>query len=57
MKDKIYYTCKDVQELLSCSRTNAYKRIKELNDELKGKGYLVRNGMIPKKYFAQRYGI
>lgn len=55
--DPIYYTAKDVQEILQYSRSAAYNRIKELNEELKAKGYHVRPGLIPRKYFEARFGL
>lgn len=51
----LYYTANDIQEILDISRAKAYRIIKELNLELKSKGYIVMAGKIPKKYFAEKY--
>ena len=53
--DKFYYTASEVQELLGVSRTKAYEIIKQLNNELAKKGYIVTMGRIPKKYLTERF--
>lgn len=55
MKNVLYYTAQEVQEMLGVSRAKAYKVVKELNEELAAKGYLVTAGKIPKKYLAEKY--
>ena len=55
MKNAIYFTAMEVANMLGVSRAKAYKIIKELNDELSNRGYLVVSGKIPKKYFSERY--
>jgi len=56
MEDKrLYYTSTDIQNLLGVSRSVSYKLMKELNEELKEKGYIVIAGKIPRAYFAERY--
>lgn len=45
----------EVAERLGISRTSAYSIIKELNQELAGKGYMTVTGRISKDYFEQRY--
>lgn len=52
---KMYYTAQEVAEMLGVSRGQSYKIVKQLNGELKEKGYIVVSGKIPKKYFAERY--
>lgn len=51
----IFYTAQEVAELLGVSRGQAYKVIKNLNEQLAKKGYIVVSGKIPKKYFAEKY--
>ena len=51
----LYYTASDVGEILGISRSRAYKIVRELNEELKTKGYITIAGKVPKKYFAQKY--
>lgn len=54
----LYYTATEVMELLGVSRAKAYKIVKDLNEELAAKGYIVTAGRIPKKYLAEKcYGM
>ena len=51
-------TAKDVAEICNISESKAYAIIKQLNDELKEKGFIVFRGRVSKSYFAQRmYGM
>ncbi len=50
-----FMNAKDVSQELQISRSSAYKVIRQLNDELQKKGYLIVNGKIPKNYFVSRY--
>ena len=51
----LYYTASEVQEMLGISRAKAYKIVKELNEELAAKGYIIISGRVPKKYLAEKY--
>ena len=55
MAQSLYYTANEVKEMLGISRGHAYKIVKQLNDELAGKGFIVVAGRIPKKYFAEHF--
>ncbi len=55
MQNTLYFTAKEVQEMLGVSRAKAYKILKELNTELEAKGYIVVSGKIPKKFLAEKY--
>lgn len=50
-------TADDVANVLSYSRSHAYKVIGKLNQELKEKGFLTRPGMVSRKYFEERTGL
>ena len=50
----LYYTAQEVMEILGVSRAKAYKIVKELNEELAAKGYIVTAGKVPKKFLAER---
>lgn len=50
-----YYDVEDVQVLLGISSSKAYKIIRELNDQLKAKGFIVVMGKCPKKYFNEKF--
>ena len=52
--NSVFYTAQEVAEILGVSRTKAYKIVKELNLELREKGYIIIAGKVPKRYFEQR---
>jgi fructose-1-phosphate kinase PfkB-like protein len=55
MQNTLYYTAGEVQEMLGVSRGKAYKILKELNEQLETKGFIVIAGKIPKKFFNEHY--
>lgn len=52
---KMYVTADEAAELLGVSRGYAYKVIRELNDELKKKGFRVISGKVPTKFFQEKF--
>ena len=52
---KPFLDYKEMMESLACSRAVAYKIIRELNDELKAKGFIIIPGKVSRKYFNERY--
>lgn len=48
--EKLYYTAKEVAEMLDVSVSHAYKVIREANRELSSKGFYVRAGRVSRKY-------
>jgi len=44
-----------VQELLGVSRGKAYQVVRDLNEELETKGFIVIAGKIPKQFFNEHY--
>lgn len=55
MDSKVYYTAMEVANLLGVSRAKGYKIVRELNEELTKKGYIVIAGKIPKKFLEEKY--
>ena len=55
MQECLYFTAVEIAEMLGVSRAKAYKIVKELNDELAAKGYIVVAGKVPKKFLADKY--
>ena len=55
MQGCLYFTANEIAEMLGVSRAKAYKVIKEMNEELSAKGYIVVAGKVPKKYVADKY--
>jgi hypothetical protein len=47
----------EVAEIMDCSIATGYNIIKELNMELKSKGFLIRRARVPRKYFFERTGL
>ena len=52
--EKLMYTAADVAELLCISQSKAYQIIRQLNEELRDKGYLTLAGKIPPAYLMER---
>lgn len=52
--DKRYLTVEDIQDALGISKSKAYEIIRELNEELKKKGYLVVRGKTSRAYFEHK---
>lgn len=50
-----YLTVTEVKHILGVSASKAYVIIRQLNNQLKSKGYIVIAGRVPKKYFMERY--
>ncbi len=55
MDSKVYYTAMEVAKMLVVSRAKGYKIVRELNEELTKKGYIVIAGKIPKKFLEEKY--
>ncbi len=51
----IYYRAEDVAEMLGISKSQAYKVIHSLNDELKTKDVIIQAGRVPKPFFHEKY--
>ena len=52
-----YLNAKEIAEIMDCSERHGYTIIKELNEELKAQGFIIRVGRIPRKYFYERTGL
>ncbi|MBK5242431.1 transcriptional regulator [Clostridium sp.] len=50
-----YLTVTDVKTILGISASKAYVIIRQLNNELKSKGYIVIAGKVPKRFFKEKY--
>ena len=49
------YNAKELGEVLGVSESKAYQFIRQMNDELKSKGYLVCRGKVSRAYVEQRF--
>lgn len=58
MTTKQVLTAKDIAEMCNISEGKAYAIIRQLNDELKAKNYLVFRGRVSRAYFMEKmYGM
>lgn len=56
--NKMFIGVDEVADNLSISKSAAYKIVRELNDELKSKGFVTIAGRVSRKYFTERfYGV
>lgn len=55
MPDKQFLTAEDLQEITGRKPSYCYKLIRQLNDELSSKGYLVIRGQVQTAYFMERF--
>lgn len=53
--EKLYYTAKEVAEMLDVSVSHAYKVIREANRELSSKGFYVRAGRVSRSILTVKY--
>ncbi|BBA50942.1 hypothetical protein FV113G1_12910 [Fusobacterium varium] len=49
-----FLTAKDVSEILSISKSSAYRIIKQLNIELKKQNKIIISGKISRRYFEEK---
>ena len=54
---KYMMTAAEVAEIMELSERSGYEIIRQLKEELKSKGFLIRAGRIPRKYFFERTGL
>jgi len=52
---EMFIRADEVREVMGVSRAYAYKIIKQLNDELVAKGFIIVNGRTSRKYFNERF--
>lgn len=48
-------TADDVAETLGISKGHAYKIVRQLNDELSAKGFIVVAGKVPRAYWEKKF--
>lgn len=54
VQEKRFLTADDVAEIMSISKSTAYRVIKQLNDELSGQGKIIIHGKISRRYFEEK---
>ena len=53
MAQSVFMKADEVQELLGVSRSEAYRIMKKLNDDLKERGFIVLSGRVSRKYLEE----
>lgn len=51
--EKLFLNAQEIAEACDCSKQKAYLIIRQANEELKAKGFLVQQGKLPRKYFQE----
>lgn len=57
MLDKLFINADEIVEIMGIAKPTAYQLIRNLNKELKEKGYMVIRGKVSTQYFYERCGI
>ncbi len=55
MENKKFVTPGEVAAELGVSKSHAYKLVRELNNELKAKGFLTVSGKVSRSFFEERF--
>ena len=55
MRSDYMMTANDVAQALGVSKGHAYKIVRELNDELEAKGFIVVAGKIPRAFWDKKF--
>ena len=53
----VFYDVNDVQDVLRCKESKAYKVIRECNKELQALGFIIHPGKVSAEYFLTRHGL
>lgn len=57
LENKVFVTAAEVSQDLQVSKPYAYKLVREMNDELKKKGYLTIAGRVSRAFYQEKlYG-
>ncbi|WP_376715903.1 transcriptional regulator [Aerococcus urinaeequi] len=54
MEEFKFYNVDDVMKMFECGKAQAYKIIRQLNDELQKQGKITIAGKVNKKYLEER---
>lgn len=55
MNNKMFLDVEEVANLTGKPRSSSYRLIRDLNTELKEKGYITITGLVSRKYFMERF--
>lgn len=55
MKKELFVKAEEIAEELGVSKPYAYKLVREMNEELKKKGFLIIAGRVSRRYFEEKF--
>lgn len=55
LRENIFITADEVSKTLEISKPYAYKLIKQMNEELRSKGFMTIAGKVSRRFFEQKF--
>lgn len=55
MRKNIFITAQELADMLGISKPYAYKLIKQMNNELRDKGFITISGKVSRRYFEEKF--
>jgi hypothetical protein len=55
MNQQLFVNAAEVAKTLQVSKPHAYKLVRELNEELQQKGYLIIAGRVSRRFFEEKF--
>lgn len=55
MNKNIFITAQELAEMLGISKPYVYKLIKQMNSELRDKGFITISGKVSRRYFEEKF--
>lgn len=55
MKNELFIKVEEIAKDLGVSKPYAYKLVREMNEELKGKGFMTIAGRVSRRYYEEKF--
>lgn len=55
MKKELFIKVEEIAKDLGVSKPYAYKLVREMNEELKGKGFMTIAGRVSRQYYEEKF--
>lgn len=55
MKEELFIKVEEIAKDLGVSKPYAYKLVREMNEELKGKGFMTIAGRVSRQYYEEKF--
>lgn len=55
MEQSIFISAQEVADMLGISKSKAYRIVRELNEELEAKGFIIVAGRVSRKFFEEKF--